>query len=299
MLVHHGGSIRVAVRQKAIPDAPRVVRHLRASGPPSTFEDLVGDVSGFRIHLLSLSQSIRMPRQIDRNPESGPDRPHASPGLVSRRDSLRSALGLLAAPLALGMAPPVRGVRSFQLAEPSGLRRFGYPVHALVPDAAGGRNFRLVRDGRAIPAQFRTVEGPGDRREVALDFIASPAPLETARYEVHFGPEVEPGPEPKGGMKVEIRDGRYFISQGSSMTFEVAEDLAGFLRSVGSPRLGYLRDDLGRSSMLRENGVSGPTRQIVDRSGRDPVESDSRRTDGRRAPIRVRPHPAGRPRHSN
>ncbi len=198
-----------------------------------------------------------MPRQIDRNSESGTFQPQASAGFVSRRDSLRSALGLVVAPIALGMAPPIRGVRSFQLSEPTGLRRFGYPVHALVPDAAAGRNFRLVRDGRAIPAQFRTVEGPGDRKEIALDFIASPGPLETDRYEVHFGPEVEPGPEPRGGLKLERRDGRFFISQGGSMTFEVAEDLSGFLRSVGSPRLGYLKKE-ARGLILRTRGAKSP-----------------------------------------
>ncbi len=64
---------------------------------------------------------------------------------------------------------------------------------------------------------------------VEIDFNASPGPLEISRYEVHFGPEVQPGPEPITGLKVEKRGGMWQISQGSSLTFEVAENLTGFL----------------------------------------------------------------------
>ena len=194
----------------------------------------------------------------------------------SRRDAFRYSLAAMTAPIGPGMArPPARGVRSFELIEPTGLRRFGYPVHALVPDAGDGRNFRLARDGRAIPAQFRSVAGPEGRKDVALDFIASPGPLETARYEVQFGPEVEPGPEPKAGLKVEKRDGRFFVVQGSSMTFEVAEDLSGFLRSVGSPRFGYLRDNSNGFSLRERGGASGP---ILVRGGENGLPIRSRVT---------------------
>ena len=189
---------------------------------------------------------------------------------ICRREALRTGLAALAAPIGLGPAsPPPRGVRSFRLTEPAGLRRFGYPVSTLVPDAADGRHFRLIRDGRAIPAQFRTIEGEGGRGEVALDFIASPAPLEASRHEVHFGLEVEPGPEPKAGLTVEKRDGLYQVTQGSSMTYQVAEDLAGFLRGVGNPRLGYLRDS-GGALILLEKGA-GP-------GGQGPGEMRSRVT---------------------
>ncbi len=159
---------------------------------------------------------------------------------LHRRDALRVGLAALAAPVGLGMAPP-RGVRSFRLIESAGLRRFGFPVSATVPDAAGGRNFRLVRDGRAIPAQFRESEGRGGRPELILDFTTDLGPMDSARHEVHFGPEVEPGPEPSTGLKVDRRDGSYVVSQPGGLAFEVADDLGGFLRSVGSARLGYVR----------------------------------------------------------
>ena len=176
---------------------------------------------------------------------------------IGRRDALKAGLAALTAPIAVAHAsPPTRGVRAFQIAEPAGLRRFGYPVHTLVPDAADGRHFRLIRDGRVIPAQFRPVQGPGGRTDIALDFIASPGPLESSRYEVHFGMDVEPGPEPNAGLSVARRNARYFVSQGGALTFEVAEDLSGFLRSVGSPRIGYLRDSLGSLSIVGKEATT-------------------------------------------
>jgi len=181
--------------------------------------------------------------------------------VIRRRDAIRAGLlGAMAGPMAMAIAAPPspREVRAFRLAETAGLRRFGYPVQAVVPDAEGGRNFRLVRDGRPIAAQFREVEAlGGGGREVALDFIASPGPLESSRYEVEFGSRVEPGPEPSAGVKLERRDGRSFVSQGSSMTFEVADDLGGLLRGAGSSRLGYLRETSRGLSVLGPRGEVG------------------------------------------
>lgn len=175
---------------------------------------------------------------------------------ISRRDILQCGLLTLATPNAVGLASQSsRGVRSFRLVETAGLRRFSYPVQTLVPDASEGLHFRLIRDGQVIPAQFRTVDVDGGRKEVLLDFIASPGPLESVRYQVQFGREVESGPEPSEGLKIEARDARIFVSQGSSPTFELADDLSGFLQAVGSPRLGYLRDD-SRGLMIRERGGS-------------------------------------------
>ena len=176
---------------------------------------------------------------------------------IDRRDVLRCGLVALAAPIEMGMTRQAdRGVRSFRLVEPAGLRRFGYPVQTQIPGASEGLHFRLIRDGRAIPAQFRTVDGPGGRKDVILDFVASPGPLETSHYQVQFGREVEPGPEPAGAFKVERRDSQILISQGSALTFEIAEDLTGFLRSVGSPRLSYLRNDSAGLSILERGGTS-------------------------------------------
>ena len=44
------------------------------------------------------------------------------------------------------------GSFGFVLSETAGLRRFGYPVHTLLPQATDATNFRLERDGKAVPA---------------------------------------------------------------------------------------------------------------------------------------------------
>jgi hypothetical protein len=175
--------------------------------------------------------------------------------MIPRRELL---LATLASPFGAGLSRPAsRNVRAFRLVEAAGLRRFGYPVQAVVPDAVEGRNFRLLRDGRAIPAQFRAVEVASGHRELYLDFTASPEPLETQRYEVLFGPDVESGPEPKTGLKVEERDGRFSIAQSSALTFEFAKRPGGFLETVGGPRLGYLREGSGGLTIFEKNANSG------------------------------------------
>ncbi len=161
-----------------------------------------------------------------------------------RRDALRAAIAALALPAAPDLPPrPTRGVRAFRLVEAAGLRRSGYPIAATVPDAVGGRNFRLVRDGRPVPAQFRRVDnGPHGAPEVALDFLVGPGPMEVQRYEVHFGgPEVEPGPEPAGGIAVERRDGAYLVSQGVAIRYAIPGNAFGRFDEAGGPRLAYLK----------------------------------------------------------
>jgi hypothetical protein len=155
----------------------------------------------------------------------------------------RSALGAMFAALAAPGSFQASGenARAFRLVEAAGLRRFGYPVHAIVPDAAGGRNYRLIRDGQAIPAQFRQTTNAGGQPQVELDFVASPEPLSQGRYQVWFGPAVEPGPEPQAGLTVDRVDDLFRIKQAGGLTFEVASSLDHGLRAAGSPRLAYVR----------------------------------------------------------
>jgi hypothetical protein len=159
--------------------------------------------------------------------------------LIGRREFLGV---ILASPVARALGQPaVQGVRAFRLKEVAGLKRFGYPVQTIVPDAVEGRNFRLIRDGRAIPAQFRVVQVAPGHKELYLDFNASPEPLETQQYQVLFGWDVEPGPEPQSNLKVEEHDGRLSVTQSSPLAFHFAKRPSGFLESVGGPRLEYLR----------------------------------------------------------
>jgi hypothetical protein len=64
-----------------------------------------------------------------------------------RRDVLKAGLStLLAAPVA-GAAGGEAVAVGLVLRETAGLRRFGFPVHALLPGDLPGRNARLLREG--------------------------------------------------------------------------------------------------------------------------------------------------------
>ena len=173
---------------------------------------------------------------------------------MTRRQVLNAGLAALTLSGGLGAAP-ADGQAPFQLVETAGLRRFGYPIHAWLPsELAGSRNFRLTRNGRNVPAQFRPGTGPDGRPAVSLDFNASPGPMETEEYIVSFGPGKEPVPEPSQGMKVEHKEGIYRVTTGPHMTYTVPDDLVGFLKGVGDGRLDYLRDDSEGLILLDKDG---------------------------------------------
>src|SRR5262245_3524287 len=94
-------------------------------------------------------------------------------------------LGLVLFSSVTAADPPGRLTLSVQ--ETAGIRRFNYPVSAVLPlpDAAkGGMKFRLLEKGKAIPAQF-SVQGDA----VLLDFNVGHAPLESREYVVEYGSE--------------------------------------------------------------------------------------------------------------
>jgi hypothetical protein len=106
------------------------------------------------------------------------------------------------------------------------------------------------------------VEAAPGRRELHLDFNASPEPLESQRYEVIYGPEIEPGPEPRTDLKVTERDGQLTVDQNRSLAFEFAKHPSGFLDKVGGPRLEYLRDGSKGLSIVEKAGT--PARSTSD-----------------------------------
>lgn len=119
---------------------------------------------------------------------------------------------ILAASLA-GLALPnvARGAafrsKAFRLQETAGLRRFGFPVHTIVPDidpTAGP--FVLKSQGKSIPAQFRAVVDRDGKAQLALDFNASPGPEEVIAYEIIYGEGVEPVADSAKPPQIE-RDG--------------------------------------------------------------------------------------------
>jgi hypothetical protein len=123
--------------------------------------------------------------------------------------------------------------------ETAGLRRFGYPVHTVLP-APPGATFRLLRDGRAIPAQFCSVVGERGEPAVALDFNVSLGPLDTVDYQVAFGEDVPAGPDPGRGLHVD-QAGRVYRISGTGVTYEVPDDLVGFLSRVGNDGKEFVR----------------------------------------------------------
>src|SRR5262245_55882076 len=72
------------------------------------------------------------------------------------------------------------------VSDTSGLRRFGYPVEAVLPVPADlvGR-CRLLADGKPVAAQFRPAP---DGKGVFLDFSTSLGPLEKREFVVEYGP---------------------------------------------------------------------------------------------------------------
>jgi hypothetical protein len=124
--------------------------------------------------------------------------------------------------------------------ETAGIRRFGYPVHVTFALPAGvteKERFRLLAGGKPVAAQFRVLAGA--KKTVALDFTVSMGPLQKKDYTVEFGPKVEAGPEPKGGVKLEREKGTYTVRSGG-MAY-VIDPAYRWLRSVRSGKKEYLR----------------------------------------------------------
>ena len=123
---------------------------------------------------------------------------------LSRRELLRtgSAAALL---VVTGRVFGAGSTLGFQLKETAGLRRFGYPAHTILPNVRGGATFRLLRDGKPVPAQFRRVVGTEGQEQIELDFNASPDPLgiealyRQLRRTRRDRPGAETGNERRGG----------------------------------------------------------------------------------------------------
>src|SRR5262249_13888060 len=146
----------------------------------------------------------------------------------------------------------------FVVAETAGLRRFSYPVHTFLPDVAPAEGgFRLLRNGRPVPAQFRPVTQPDGRRSVALDFASNIGPLEKERYLVETNQAAGAGLEPTRGLRVEYNPGAFRIQSGSALHYLVDERLAGFLESVGNSGREYLESRSG-GLYLRPAGQARP-----------------------------------------
>jgi hypothetical protein len=116
----------------------------------------------------------------------------------------------------------------------------------MLPPELNVTNFRLERDGNPVPAQFRTVDLGQGKPVVALDFNASPGPLDSETYTVKSGVGIDPGPEPRKGMRADRRqyndknENVWAVTNGSSLTYKIDERLSAFLRSVSNAGLEFI-----------------------------------------------------------
>lgn len=144
------------------------------------------------------------------------------------------------------------------VSETAGLRRFGYPVHAklkLGRTVTDKDQFRLLRDGKPVTAQFRRLATPGDEPVIALDFNVNQEPLQSATYKVEYGPEVKPGPEPKGGLEV-VEDKETFTIKSGSLSYVLTRRKPdGLLRQVKDSKREYLRDSSLRFAVVTREGM--------------------------------------------
>jgi hypothetical protein len=156
---------------------------------------------------------------------------------------------LAAAWASAGAPRPAEGTRRLEVVvqETAGIRRFGYPVSAvltLAEPVQSTDSFRLLEQGKLVPAQFRP-HGDTSRgvRQVSLDFNVSHAPLETRTYTVEYGGQ--PPSPPRGGLEVHAEDGpggrQFRVAHSPSFQFVVPADLLGLLRGVRADKGDYLR----------------------------------------------------------
>ncbi|MDR3619282.1 MAG: hypothetical protein P4L85_08025 [Paludisphaera borealis] len=158
---------------------------------------------------------------------------------------------------------------TFHLKETAGLRRFGYPVHVVLPNHArehGTTLYRLLHQGMVVPAQFRLLEP--DQREVILAFNASPGPLETTDYTVEFGLLAIPGAEPRRGLSSLHEAESFQIRNEPYLTYSIPEDLSGLISSIRTKDMEYLAPH-SRGLFLTDRGSRERTTLKFPRQGND------------------------------
>jgi hypothetical protein len=187
---------------------------------------------------------------------------------MKRRDFLASCAtpAWLATPMTVVSASTREERRNgFFLRETAGLRRFGYPVHVELPLDVAPANlavdgFVLERDGQDVPSQFRRVTQPDGTSLVSLDFNASPGAFEIQKYTVHHDSTVKSAVVKGRGMNVERSGSTLEVSHPPHITYAIADDLAGFVRSVKIPSAEFIKteDSTGLFVVLKGQKVFLP-----------------------------------------
>jgi dienelactone hydrolase len=150
------------------------------------------------------------------------------------------------------------GKLSLTVRETAGLRRFGYPVHALLRlprEVKADDRFRLLEGGKPVEAQFRSLAGVGMKTAVALDFNVSLGPEEEKAYQVEYGPAVEAGPEPKRGLRVEETKEEIKVHSGG-MAWTVRRDLKGLIHEMRDGKRRYVKPGSEGLQILSEPRIT-------------------------------------------
>ena len=141
----------------------------------------------------------------------------------------------------VGLADPmlessaVAGEYPLEVSETAGIRRRNDVITARSPVSQfsdGETEYRLLRDGEPIPAQFRRVERSDGTAELVVDFIDHFDPFESRRYvvEASVEPNQRRADEPAGGLELtETAEGYSVDSGGGAVRWTIRKDLAGLL----------------------------------------------------------------------
>jgi hypothetical protein len=160
--------------------------------------------------------------------------------------ALTCATAIAAIPAAAA-EPEVIRRPSIIVEETAGIRRFGYPVTAVVPlpgPVSDVEHFRLLERGTPVAAQVRpNGQEKQGIRGVVIDFNVNHAPYERREYVLEYGPSVRPGPKPRTGLKVDAGDDEVRVVHPSGLEFVVPRKLLGLLRQVRTRETDYLRPD--------------------------------------------------------
>lgn len=147
--------------------------------------------------------------------------------------------------------PGKKGIHrvTIEVQEKAGIRRNSYPVHATfalenpVRNLTEGRRFRLLHEGKVVPAHFNTIET--DRKSMRVSFPSSHAPFESRTYTVEYGPglEIQPPFDLNKGLRIEESEELYQVKHPAGLEFVVPFRMQGLLKRVGTKKTEYLRPD--------------------------------------------------------
>ncbi len=122
--------------------------------------------------------------------------------------------------------------------ETAGIRRFGYPVTAVLPGAPAAGHAVLLDHGKPVAAQFSPQTDDQGKTTVAVDFAVSMGPYQTRSFAVKTGAGRVVS---ERGLTIAATDGSYRVRHPGQLEFVVPGNLLGLLAAVNDGKTAYLR----------------------------------------------------------